>query len=272
MDRLNKGERIKQEEINDYRFELIPKFSLNGQEDVAEYYNHALGEMYEIETFNFNEAYRYQLNMIFVCNKCGHISEKQQDGYVYEIPTNSFTDKIERTREQCGHTECKMYKKMIKSPEFLVIQLMRFSFDQIKSISIKDNKCIDIPVQFFSDHIHDAHNLFGIIHHLGDSCKHGHYFSKRLRCDNTIETYDDSRCYLNPIENKLPSNNAYLIIFQRSSSYIQNIQDQHQKYLINQELKKWIDYFTCRNIQTFEMHLKYPVSALFRNFLIINIY
>ena len=41
--------------------------------------------------------------------------------------------------------------------------------------------------------------------YLCRSYKSGHYLSKKLKFDIGAETYDDSRCYFNPIEFFLPS-------------------------------------------------------------------
>lgn len=110
---------------------------------------------------------------------------------------------------------------MVDSPEFLIIQITIFHFYQKSLITEKkNNQRFDIPTQLFSSYLRETIHLFGLIYYIGDECKSGHYFAKKLTFENIVETYDDSGCYLNPIENTFPSKNAYIIFFQKSSSYI----------------------------------------------------
>ena len=98
--------------------------------------------------------------------------------------------------------------------------------------------------------------MFGIIYHIGDGCKSGHYFAKQLTFENSVETYDDSRCYLNPIENSLSSKNAYIIFFQKSSSNIQNNPKVTQKVEMIEEINQYIDQFIEKGFKSFEIRIQ----------------
>lgn len=276
MKRLNNGENLVEEDIADHRLDIIPTFSLSGQEDVAEYYNFVLNSIFTEETkevndgiirlpqeLNFSKAYKYTLKTEFECKNCGAKCHTFEDGYILEISIDKhsffenldafFTDDIQRSCQYCNKDECHFTKLMVNSPEFLVIQLMRFSYKPELAKIKKDLKIIDIPNIFYSNNLHETYKLFGIIYHIGDECKSGHYIAKRLTFINTVETYDDSRCYLNPIDHKLPNNNAYLIFFQKCSSYIQDNPSILKKDDMLNEINQKIEKLTQENKISFEI-------------------
>ena len=54
MERLNNGQSLTQDDINDYRYDITSAFSLNGQEDVGEYCNYVLDTIYQKEAKDIN--------------------------------------------------------------------------------------------------------------------------------------------------------------------------------------------------------------------------
>ena len=174
MDRLNNGESITQDEINDYRIDLIPKFSLSGQEDVVEFYNYILDLIYTEETkyitdyqnLDFWKAYKFTMETSFKCVNCEEISLTYTDSYVLEIPTNNysfienfdsiFSDNIDRCCQNCNCKQYQVSKRIVNSPEFLAIQMLKFRLNPNTLRVEKDDKLIDIPSQFYSEYLGDV--------------------------------------------------------------------------------------------------------------------
>lgn len=127
---------------------------------------------------------------------------------------------VQRICEKCNCLQTFHYNKiLIKAPEYLFIQILRFHFKQETQEIEKNFTRIDIPEKLSSIHFNSVYNLFGIVYHVGDSCEHGHCFSKCLSKDG-VETYDDSRCHLNHAEKHLMSENAYLIVYKKDPNHM----------------------------------------------------
>ena len=120
-------------------------------------------------------------------------------------------------------TECSFKKEIDRHPQYLWLQLMRFSFDQKLGKAIKIDTEVNVPYLIPENVFGCQYDLVGIVYHIGDSPHSGHYISKYISYDDqSIETYDDSRCYRNPAEKQMPMNNAYILMFQTHKSRMEN--------------------------------------------------
>lgn len=51
---MKNGESLTQDDINEYRLEIVPAFFLNGQEDAADYCNYVFDTSYQEVSKNIN--------------------------------------------------------------------------------------------------------------------------------------------------------------------------------------------------------------------------
>ena len=126
---------------------------------------------------------------------------------------------------------------MIETPDFLIIQFLRYKYNSKLQITEKDFKFIELPESLSIPNSNANYNLCGAIYHIGDSSNSGHYFSKHISNEGCIETYDDSRCYMNPIEKHLICNNAYLILYQKNEILEKENNSDHIDETIFDEIK-----------------------------------
>lgn len=230
MMKLNNSQNLNEIIINEARKSWSPQFSKNGQEDVAEFIGFILDKandqknICEYHYFSFLDAYQYTIKTDYYCTKCKSSFSNYDNSFILSIPSDNYSfmknfDKIfkgnlERDCENCGNDKFHFNKKIVKNPEYLIIQIMRFKYIKNTNSLKKDFKIIDIPEKITSTFLQNSYQIFGIIYHIGDSTQYGHYLSRKIS-QNGIDTYDDSRCYFTPNENKLNNKNAYILIYQK---------------------------------------------------------
>lgn len=159
------------------------------------------------------------------CPNCNNISPSHEEGFILTLPTVEYSFKKNLEKVLFGKVDyfcekCNLFlkftfkKTMIEKPDYLMIQLMRYKYNDQLGIVEKDFKFIELPENLFLPNTNAEYKLKGVIYHVGDTSQSGHYFAKHITLKG-IETYDDSRCYLNPIEKHLICNNAYLILYKK---------------------------------------------------------
>lgn len=231
MMKLNNKENLNEQIINESRKKWSPPFSISAQEDCAEFIEYVMNNTYhqkidkfEYRYFNFSDAYQYSIKTSYICAQCKKINDVIENNFILTIPSTSysfmtnfeqiFKGKIER-RCECKCNKCRFIKKIIKSPEYLIIQIMRFKYKKALNSIVKDYKIIDLPEKLNSQYLNDSYEIFGVIYHIGETSQFGHYLAKRITSGG-VETYDDSRCYMNPSEKVLTTNNSYIIVYKKT--------------------------------------------------------
>ena len=258
MQKLNHGENIKVEEVSAVRKYWSPPFSPDGQEDACEFYEFIFNKLYEersrvgrLATKNdpllsvalnsdtekksedFLNTYSFGITIELRCTRCNNIETTTDRSFVLSVPIVSlsllkdieitFNDEVEKYCTICEmDTTFNMKKRMTRAPEFLMMQLLRFGYDQVLQKSIKNENVIQIPNTLISKDLPYQFDLFGIIYHVGSNCQSGHYLTKCIVPGRGIEVYDDARCYFNPAIKELTSEHAYLVLFQKHSSFIKS--------------------------------------------------
>ena len=248
---LNKGNNIKLESINMIRHSMIPTFSLCGQEDAHEFLIYLMNLLFSNrqkiscldplikeqlahepeteETKCFRDAYQFEIVEIHRCNTCNKvISEIQTQEYSFSIPVQSSTFEVNMyaaqndTSVKCmcsfckSEQECTVTRIFKKSSTFLTIHFLRFCFDIKSGSPCKINTEVNFPDTLFVQGRY--YNLIGVIYHIGSGAQSGHYLTKHLNYNGSIETLDDSRCYINPTEKSFIRRNAYMLLYQEQSS------------------------------------------------------
>ena len=83
-----------------------------------------------------------------------------------------------------------------EKPEFILVRMARWSYDQETRSYRKSNDPINVPESFtvtdiFKTNIKSVYNTVGVLHHLGSSSKSGHYISE-IKLDDQWWTCNDS--------------------------------------------------------------------------------
>lgn len=258
MYKLNQGMNINLEEIDSLRSTLPTSFSLKGQEDASEFYNWLMNDLHSKrriikccsdpliqkslcrspetnETKAFEEAYNFEMLEKHVCNSCSNtISEITTKEFCLQIPVVSGSFDInmykalheESVQIFCPHChdikECTVSRSMTKSTTFIMLQLLRFSYDAQSQSTTKIDKEVQIPRELDSKLFGKAYTLIGILYHIGSNANNGHYMVKHINHSGTIDTLDDSRCYCNPTEKNIIQKDAYMMLYQEKHDWKSN--------------------------------------------------
>ena len=252
MFELNKGRSINKESICEIRTTILSgTFSKEGQEDAAEFYSFLMNTLYAQRTFitcensfinrllsrqvetrathNFEEAYQIMIQETVICNQCKNIIRSSikpeyrlsipATSSVFETNLNNFLHNDFTARcEKCNaNVNCTSIFKICKFPCYLMIQLLRFSFDRESSSIIKISHDIKLPREIKQTILGENYTLIGVVYHIGETPTGGHYMSKHLNYNACIDTMDDSRCYSNPAETSFVEKNAYMVLYQKTS-------------------------------------------------------
>ena len=255
MLRLNRGESLTVEEISSIRQQWSPPFSESGQEDVAEFYEYIMNTLYENRkkmcidpdpfmqlclasipetqsTKDFLNSYQVEIKCYFECQTCHYKCQTIDKNFILTIPITSlsfqnnlreiFNVSLTKYCPSCANdTVFTVMKRISKHPEFLMIQFMRWSIDENQMIT-KDDSTIEFPSILHCDPsigIFKDYHILGTIYHLGEQCVSGHYLVKTLFHHKGVATFDDARCYINPIEKDLTARHAYLLLYQIKEKY-----------------------------------------------------
>ena len=247
MNCLNEGNSITSPStINDIRAKWDP-FNTLMQEDAGEFLVWLLNDIYDkrlkfstisediegllsrkpepVRNQFFYETYQFTLRRTFNCNVCRNTHVTYEQGFLFVIPATHFS--FEDNFKEATHYNIEYYCSTLeesgiaavnaefsKFPNFLMFQFNRFI--QKGGTFVKDEKNISIPkVYTFGN---EVYILVGIVYHTGQSIESGHYIAKYLNYDNSIETYDDNRCYRSYAKTNLPEKNAYILFFQKESN------------------------------------------------------
>ncbi len=231
MTKLNNGDSISEDEMNYVRRTYFADvFNLDSQEDAAEFYDYVMHQINEIGHHNpllsdllqtFEDSYYYTINWEMECLECHMKSSIRETGFTFTIPTTtlSFIQNISQCFDDKIISHCADCKKdtlhqasgiFQKSPKYLLIQLMRFNFEN--GVINKNDETIQIPNNLLLPQLKQQYDLKGITYHIGDNTKNGHYITKCL-CSNGVETFDDERCTLDQSQRILPSAHAYLVLY-----------------------------------------------------------
>ena len=97
---------------------------------------------------------------------------------MYKCPTTNRSNNIEIERE------------IIKSPDYLIIQLKRFNYDLANRTSSKSKEYFNVNVDLSFDK--KAYSLVGVCPHIGSSMENGHYISYVKRGDDWYECNDEN--------------------------------------------------------------------------------
>ena len=255
MKRLNAGESLTVSEISSTRKLWSPPFSPDGQEDVVEFFEYVMNSMFEERTKTgrfcssadpfltlclndeekeldkFRNAYQMQIETNFLCEECKNSFMIHDQAFVIPIPLQSlsflqnfeaaFEGEVERNCEKCGCKQNFTVKhNLTRAPEYLFIQLLRFTFGKQEQTWEKNQSIIEIPEELNSTKLSYQYDLVGIIYHIGDSSG-GHYLTKCLVPGRGIEMFDDARCYFNAALKHVSSQHAYFILYQEHSKFSQ---------------------------------------------------
>lgn len=247
MTMLNKGISITSASVINTMRKTWSQFNTLLQEDSGEFYVWLLNEIYDkrlqfkeishdiegllsrkpepLTTKYFTDEYQYSIQRTIACSACQSTHITLDHGFLFIIP--STFDTFEQNLNEALHykvdyncTESNamccatVYVEFVELPNFLVFQFNRFLVEE--GIITKDEKAISFPSKYVFGSLN--YELVGIIYHIGQTQRAGHYLAKYINHDGSVETYDDSRCYRNYGDTKIPEKNAYMLFYQKSSN------------------------------------------------------
>ena len=256
MSILNNNISLSKQDILDVRSTLPEEFSSPGQKDAAEFYQWMINDIYDhrrlititdpmlssflthgVETtasIRFVNAYTLQMEEIITCDSCNNVIARNiTNECMLTVPVQFITlemniqtflhGSLECQCEICNsHTSCRIEKNMLRPPEFLIIHLMRFEFDAEENQVRKLAYDVSFPDLLDDSVLGISYQLIGVVYHIGLEANAGHYMYKHLSYIGCIETYDDSRCYINPSETEFQTKDAYILLYQTCDSYMAN--------------------------------------------------
>ena len=248
MIKLNNGESISADEINQIRKNWNFPLSTCGMEDASEFYYFFMNEIFDMvkiatdRTLDallsrtpfrsignaFYNSYVVVMKTSIKCPKCNNITVNRSHEFLLPISltSNSLLTNIEDYLNSRADGLCEKCKQNVtfaitndieQCPNFLWLHLKRFRYDEANKKTVKNDNEISIPQRLRKEIFGEEYDLSGIVYHLGDSSSSGHYISKYVSIEHngSIETYDDDRCYRNAAEKKLLLNHSYMILYKK---------------------------------------------------------
>ena len=256
MKQLNDGHDIPVASINNVRDRWSYSLSTRGQEDAVEFYTLFMNELMSYKNMEivdpfltqllshipekqsflcFKDAFLIEFSIEYQCSICGHSEIVHDQDFIFRLPINQLTFEqsinqqldttVQRFCSQCNReTEHSCKTTIIHLPEFFVIQLLRFRTNEATGEIEKDETTFQFSSVLDEVLFGEKFNLMAVEYHIGSTPQCGHYISKVFNTHYCcIETYDDSRCYLNPAEKTFPLRGAYLLFYQKHSCFVRDI-------------------------------------------------
>ena len=191
-------------------------FDDNKQHDSGEFLNSLLDHLWDEENIstNLRETLFGGLSQNTLQCECGYIEELQVQHLPDVIPVQISNESIQTCFEnyfspeeiswncpKCPKSTVNKISSLITEPDVLILQLMRYKYDDTQDKVIKiHQKVISPPRLILEKGI--EYSLHSVINHLGENTQSGHYNlvlfdSETKKCilldDSTISYADDSQ-------------------------------------------------------------------------------
>jgi ubiquitin carboxyl-terminal hydrolase 48 len=214
------------------RFKYSVKYQEDAQEAMA-----ALLDLLENGIPQIDNLYTARYEETKVCPDCGRTSVSAFPITFINVPLPNVEGRAVSIAEcfnlyfspelldefkcdECGRESVRMTKRLLTSPQVLLIHLKRFEYNKDTNVYSRINSYVDVPMELdlatLANGGEGKYKLQGVMHHLGSSLDSGHYVADvRNPEDGKFYHADDSKVGMYTKEPPVSGITPYVLVYLR---------------------------------------------------------